>query len=154
MSVSWLGIEIKLGTQAITSSCDSFPVMQNCSLRDTHRLGICNIVTSLPLGFLINNSWDFLAPFCLKCSANRFPCSTQGSFQFSRKTAASVVKSDSCFYGYRAMYYNMTLFLFPFTLVYLLAMELNNERGEIKKYSWEWKCDPAGKLRPFSIDIE
>lgn len=26
----------------------------------------------------------------------------------------------------------MTLFLFPFTLVYLLAMELNNKGGEIK----------------------
>lgn len=152
MSVSWLGIEIKSGTQAITSSCD-FPVMQNCSLRDTHRLRICNIVTCPPLGLLINNSWDFLAPFCLKCSANWFPCSTQGSFQFSRKAAASSEKWQ-LFYGYRAMYYNMTLFLFPFILVYLLAMELNNERGEIKKYSWGWKCDPAGKLKPFSIDIE
>ena len=32
--------------------------------------------------------------------------------------------------------------------------ELNNKGGGINKCSWGWKCDPAGKLRPFSVDIE
>lgn len=123
MSVLLAGwLKLNWGLKAITSSWDSFLVMPNCSLKDTHRLGICNIVTSPPLGLLINNSWDSLAPFCLKCSTNWFPCYTQGSFQLSQKTAASVVKKWQLFYSCAAMYYNMTLFVFPFTLVYLLAM--------------------------------
>lgn len=141
----WL--KLNWGLKAITSSWDSFLVMPNCSLRDTHRLGICNVVTSPPLGLLINNSWDSPAPFCLKCSTDWFLCCIQGCSRLCGE-------KWQLFYSCKAMYYNVTLFLFPFTVVYLLAMELNNKRGKIKKYSWARKCDPAGKLRPFSIDIE